>query len=170
VELYLVRHAIAAERDQTRWPDDGERPLTPEGEARFRAAARGLKRIAPTVELVLSSPMVRAWRTAEILTEEAGWPEPEPEPTLEAGQRVTRAVGALRGHADHQSMALVGHEPNLSELAAHLIAGAEDDLAIEVKKGGVICIALDGAPRRNAGWLRWSLSPKVLRALASRHR
>ncbi len=170
MELYLVRHAIAAERDPARWPDDGRRPLTPQGEARFRVAARGLKRIVPTVELVLSSPMARAWRTAEILTEEAGWPDPKPEPAFEAGQRVTLAVAALRRHAGPQTMAVVGHEPNLSELAAHLTAGAQPDLAIEVKKGGVVCIGLDGAFGRNGGWLRWSVSPKILRALASRAR
>jgi phosphohistidine phosphatase len=170
VELFLVRHAIAAERDPARWPDDAKRPLTPQGEARFRAAARGLKRIVPTVEVVLSSPFARAWRTAEILVEEAGWPDPKPEPALQAGQRVTRAVTALRGYTDRQSVAVVGHEPNLSELAAQLIAGAEDDLAIEVKKGGVVCVGLDGAVRRNAAWLRWSVTPKFLRALASRAR
>jgi phosphohistidine phosphatase len=170
MELYLVRHAIAAERDPTRWPDDGKRPLTPQGEARFRVAARGLKRIVPTVELVLSSPMARDGRTAEILTEEAGWPDPKPEPALEAERRLTQAVAALRGHADRQTLAVVGHEPNLSQLAAHLIAGAEDGLALEVKKGGVVCVALEGAVRRNSGWLRWSVSPKILRALASRAR
>jgi len=170
VELYLVRHAIAFGRDAARWPDDGKRPLSPQGEARFRVAARGLKRIVPGVDVVLSSPFVRAWRTAELLTEEAGWPDPEPVAALEAGQRATRAATALRGYADRQSVAVVGHEPNLSELTAHLLAGAEEEMAIEVKKGGVICLRLDGGVRRKSAWLRWSVSPKILRALASRAR
>ena len=71
-----MRHAIAFERDASRWPDDRDRPLTPEGEEKFRRAARGLRRVAGRVDLVLSSPIVRAWRTAEILAEEAGWPDP----------------------------------------------------------------------------------------------
>lgn len=170
MELYLVRHAIAFERDPARWPEDGERPLSPQGEARFRPAARGLKRIVPAVDVVLSSPFVRAWRTAELLAEEAGWPDPQPVRAFEAGQRVTRAVTALRSHADRQSVAVVGHEPNLSELAAHLLAGAEGDLAIEVKKGGVVCLGLDDGVRSGSGWLRWSVSPKILRALAPRAR
>jgi phosphohistidine phosphatase len=170
VELYLVRHAIAAERDSARWPDDAKRPLTPEGEARFRTAARGLARIVPGVDTVLSSPFVRAWRTAELLAEEAGWPAPKPEPALEAGRRVTTATAALRRSADRESVALVGHEPNLSELAAHLLIGADDDLAIEIKKGGVVCLALDEGIRAGSAWLRWSVSPKMLRALASRPR
>jgi phosphohistidine phosphatase len=170
MELYLVRHAIAFERDSARWPDDGKRPLTPEGEARFRLAARGLKRIVPTVDIVLSSPFVRAWRTAELLADEARWPDPDPVKAFEAGQRVTRAVTALRGHADRPSVAVVGHEPNLSELAGHLLAGADDDLALEVKKGGVMCLGLDGAVRAGSAWLRWSVSPKILRAMAPRPR
>jgi len=170
LELYLVRHAIAFERDAARWADDGKRPLTPQGEARFRVAARGLGRIVPTVDAVLSSPMVRAWRTAELLAKEAGWPAPEPVAAFEAGQRVTRAMTALRGYSDRQAVAVVGHEPNLSELAAHLLAGAEDDLAIEVKKGGVVCLGLDGGARKGSAWLRWSVSPKILRAMASRAR
>jgi phosphohistidine phosphatase len=170
VELYLVRHGIAFERDATRWPDDGERPLSPEGEASFRVAARGLRRIVPTVDLVLSSPFARAWQTAELLADEAGWPPPKPEPAFEADQRVTRMVSALRSQSDHQSVAVVGHEPNLSELTAHLLIGAEEDFAIEIKKGGVVCLGLEGAVRRGSGWLRWSVSPKILRALASRPR
>jgi len=169
MELYLVRHAIAFERDPARWPADGERPLSPKGEARFSQAARGLKRIVPAVDVVLSSPFARAWRTAELLVKEAGWPAPEPVRAFEAGQRVTRAVTALRGYADRQSVAVVGHEPNLSELAVHLLAGTEGDLAIEVKKGGVVCLGLDGV-RSGTAWLRWSVSPKILRALASQAR
>jgi phosphohistidine phosphatase len=170
VDVYLVRHAIAAERDPVRWPDDGNRPLTPEGEARFRVAARGLRRIVPSVELVLSSPMVRAWQTAEILVEEAGWPKPHREATLAAGQSATRAVTALRAHSDRQSVAVVGHEPNLSELVGRLVAGPEEGLAIEVKKGGVVCVGLDDSLRANAGWVRWSVTPRILRTLASRPR
>src|SRR5438876_7931296 len=129
MELYLVRHAIAFERDPARWPADGERPLSPQGEARFSQDARGLRRIVPSVDVVLASPFARAWRTAELLAEEAGWPAPEAAPALEADQRVSRAVAALRGYADRGSVAVVGHEPNLSELAATLIAGAEAALA-----------------------------------------
>jgi len=170
VELYLVRHAIAFQRDSAQWPDDSERPLSPQGEERFRVAARGLKRIVPTVDAVLSSPFARAWRTAELLAEEAGWPNSDPEPALEAGRPVTAAVTALGRHAARQTVAAVGHEPNLSELAGHLIAGAGDDLALEIKKGGVVCLQLDGKVEGGAAWLRWSVSPKVLRALASRAR
>src|SRR5438093_5262630 len=83
MELFLIRHGIAAARDLVRWPDDRERPLTPEGHERFRRAARGLGKIAQPVKRVFSSPLARAWETAEILHEEIGWPAPERCPELE---------------------------------------------------------------------------------------
>ena len=71
--LYIVRHPVAHERDANRWPDDAKRPLAPEGEERFRRGAEGILRLVLEVGCVLSSPFVRAWRTAEIL-EQKGWP------------------------------------------------------------------------------------------------
>src|ERR671917_2936324 len=77
VYLYLVRHAVAHGRDPERWPDDTRRPLTPEGEEEFMGAARGLGRVVPEVDVLLGSPYERAWRTAEILAEQTGWPAPK---------------------------------------------------------------------------------------------
>jgi phosphohistidine phosphatase len=166
VELLLVRHAIAFSRDSNQWPNDGDRPLTPQGEARFRKAARGLKTVWPSIELVLSSPYARAWRTAEILAEEVGWPTPEPCPELEAERSRSDAARVLRSMAGHASVALVGHEPNLSELASYLLTGNESRLFVEMKKGGVACLALEGGPGAGKGILRWLASPKILRTMA----
>jgi phosphohistidine phosphatase len=170
VELLLVRHAIAFNRDPDQWANDGERPLTPQGEARFRKAARGLARLWPSIELVLSSPYVRAWRTAEILAEEAGWPGPEPCQELEAERRPSDAMRVLRraqSNPNPASLALVGHEPHLSELASFLLTGAQSRLFIEMKKGGVACLAFDERPAPGKGFLRWVATPKMLRAIAS---
>jgi len=165
MDLYLVRHAIAQNRDPAKWPDDGKRPLTPEGEERFRRAARGLRRIVPTVQLVLASPFDRAWRTAELLREETGWPKPEPARAIEAGRSPTEGVELLRAHLHAESVALVGHEPNLSELASTLLTGNATRLAMDFKKGGVACLGLDEL-RRGSAILRWFVSPKLLRSLA----
>ena len=72
MDLYVVRHAVARERDANLWPDDSKRPLTPRGEERFRHAAGGILRLVSEVGAVLSSPFVRAWRTAELLEQRAG--------------------------------------------------------------------------------------------------
>src|SRR5205085_8809867 len=69
MDLYLVRHAVAHDRSSARWPNDADRPLTPEGEEEFLAAARGLKRLARVPDLVLRSYFARAWRKAQLLTQ-----------------------------------------------------------------------------------------------------
>src|ERR1700682_6653193 len=75
MELLVVRHAIAFERSARRWPDDARRPLSPQGVARARNAALGLKRVTEHPARVLVSPLRRAQQTAAILTQFAGWPE-----------------------------------------------------------------------------------------------
>ncbi len=165
IEVYLVRHAIAENRDEARWPDDSRRPLTAEGAARFRRAARGLSHIVPTVDRVLSSPYPRAWQTAEILRDEAGWPAPEPCDQLAAARSPDAALELLRGHSANTSLALVGHEPNLSSLASLLLAGDGSALQLELKKGGVIALECEADPRATVAVLRWAASPRILRAL-----
>jgi phosphohistidine phosphatase len=163
VDLYLVRHAIAEPRDLERWPDDSRRPLTAEGAERFRAAARGLRRLGVVPELVLSSSFARAWATAEILSEEAGWPNPGPSPLLEPPASAAECVTVI-GTGDG-SLALVGHQPQLSEIASLLLSGTEAALELELKKGGVVCLAVPDAPLPGTGLLRWSASPRMLRRL-----
>jgi phosphohistidine phosphatase len=162
-----VRHAIADTRDFARWPDDSRRPLTPEGAERFRSAARGLRRIVAQVDVLLSSPYTRAWQTAEILQEEAGWPAPQRCEPLEADRSPASALDALSA-VGSGSVALVGHEPCLSSLASLLAAGDGGTLNLELKKGGVAFLESPGDPAPGRALLRWSVSPKILRALEKR--
>jgi phosphohistidine phosphatase len=166
VDVYLVRHAAAFGRDPDRWPDDSRRPLTPEGEEEFRLAARGLARLTSRVDVILSSPYLRAWRTAQILSELDSWPDPEPSPVLEPTLPPEKAAQELRSYAGAESIAVVGHRPGLHELAAYLLTGEGDGLEIALKKGGVACVRFDDTPAPGAGELRWLLAPKVLRNLA----
>ncbi len=162
--LYLVRHAFAAHADPARWPDDALRPLTEEGADRFREAARGLQWLVPEVDAMLSSGYARAWQTAELLHEGAGWPEPEECWVLEAGQPPAAAVDVLHGRTE-RSIALVGHEPHLSGLASLLSTGSEDRLEAELKKGGAAALSFAGRVEPAAAELRWIVSPKILRRL-----
>jgi phosphohistidine phosphatase len=141
------------------------RPLTPEGAKRFRRAARGLRRIVPEVELVLSSPYTRAWDTAVILHEEAGWPPPERCVALEAVRGPVDVVEALREQGDRGSAALVGHEPQLSSLASLLVAGDAHVVMFDKKKGGVAFLSFPGYPAPGEAVLRWWVPPKILRSL-----
>lgn len=164
LELYLVRHAIAAERGP-KYPDDRLRPLTPEGVRRFKEAVRGLVAIGVEVDLVLTSPLTRAEDTAALLS--AGLKGRPPVETLEAlapGGRFAAVVEAVGRQARRRRrIALVGHEPDLGELAARWL-GARGQ--IEFRKGAVCALDVDGATPAGPATLRWHLPPRVLRRLA----
>jgi phosphohistidine phosphatase len=166
MDLILVRHAIAGERDARRWPDDSERPLTKDGIAKFEQAAAGLRKIAGSVDLVLASPYRRAWQTAEILEHAAGWPAPmecvELQPENSPATVIERCN---RERAD--VIVLVGHEPLLGELAATLIDG-EGAPAQPLKKGGAACFRTNGDIVAGGMTVRWWLPPKLLRQLGAR--
>lgn len=166
MDLFLVRHAVAWPHDPDRWPDDSLRPLTPEGIERFRRAARGLRRVVRSVDLVLASPFPRAWHTAELLSEEAGWPTPTRCEALEAGRDPTETLNGVRPHFEAGAVALVGHEPNLSQVVSTLLTGRSTEVRLDLRKGGAACLRLEGSPRAEETTLRWLLTPKVLRSLA----
>jgi len=164
LRIYLVRHAYAGKADAAKWPDDSARPLTQDGIRKFRSAAAGLRRLVPEVEVVLSSGFARAWATAELLHEVAGWPAPRDCPALEAGKPASGALDVLRVLKE-QSVALSGHEPYLSTLASLLCAGSEDAFRFQLKKGGVAAVEIDGEIAPASGRLLWAVTPKILRAL-----
>jgi phosphohistidine phosphatase len=120
-----------------------------------------LSLIVPRVDAILSSPYRRAWRTAEILSDMDSWPAPEPVAVLEPTLPPEKAALALEDYAG--SVAVVGHRPGLHELAAYLLTGRGDGLEINLKKGGVACIAFDGIVAPGTGELRWLLTPELLR-------
>ena len=161
-ELYLIRHGLAEERGEA-WPDDTKRPLTEDGMARMRKAARGLARLGVALDIVLTSPLVRARQTAEIVA--AGL---DPRPSLVQAESLApegsfaAIVADLVKHARKTRIALVGHEPNIGELAARLIGSRH---AIEFKKGAVCRIDVEALPPSGPGDVRWLLTPKILRAI-----
>lgn len=167
MRLYLVRHAIAAEPDAKRWPDDRQRPLTKAGARRFKRAAGMLVALMQAdgpVDRLLSSPLLRARETAAIL-QRAGLPGLIEESVLAPGRTAARVLAVLRAH-EAESIVVVGHEPDLGRLLAVCIAGAEAKLALRFRKGGAACLNFAGAPRVGEATLEWLLAPKVLRALA----
>jgi phosphohistidine phosphatase len=161
-ELYLVRHAIAAERGDD-WPDDDKRPLTARGVARFKETVNGLAKLDVAVDEIFTSPLVRAKQTAELLA--AGLPGKPPVKVLEAlapGHAPSSVLAQLARTARRRRIALVGHEPALGELAAHLIGAGR---ALPFRKGGVCRIDVESLTSRRPGALTWLLPPKVLRKL-----
>jgi phosphohistidine phosphatase len=161
-ELYLIRHGVAEERGDA-WPDDSKRPLTEDGTSRMRKAARGLSRLGVAFDIVLTSPLVRARQTAEIV---AGGLAPRPSlvniESLAPDGGYAALMADLEKHARKPRIALVGHEPDIGELAARLIGSRR---AIEFKKGAICRIDLDEIPPSGPGQLRWFVTPKILLAL-----
>jgi phosphohistidine phosphatase len=130
MELLLIRHAIAFERDRERWADDGARPLSPSGTRRSRKAAAGLKELCKVPDRLLTSPLVRARQTAKILTELAGWPPAEIAPELTPGEGAAAVLSRL-GKDRSKRVAIVGHQPDLSALLTACLLKDGSDLPIE---------------------------------------
>src|SRR5206468_12284984 len=91
----------------------------------------------------LSSSFARAWQTAELLHEVAGWPEPTRCQELEVGRPPASAAAVLAARTE-RSVAAVGHEPHLSRLESLISTGSEDELQLELKKGAVAFLGFDG--------------------------
>lgn len=164
IELYLVRHAVAAERGP-KYPDDRLRPLTPAGTRKFARSVPGLIQLDVIVDFVLTSPLVRARDTAMLL---AAGLRPKPAvsevDSLAPGGRPQEIAEAIKTHTKkYRRLALVGHEPDLGELAARLL-GARGN--VEFRKGAICLIETDGATPTGPGTLKWMMTPKALRALA----
>jgi phosphohistidine phosphatase len=159
-ELYLVRHAIAAERG-SEWPDDTKRPLTERGISRFKEAVKGLRHLDVSVDEIFTSPLVRARQTAELLA--AGLEGKPPVKVLEAlapGHSFTSVMSQLARVAKRRRVAVIGHEPDLGEMAAHLIGAGR---ALAFKKGSVCRIDIGSIASKRAGSLIWFFPPNVLR-------
>ena len=162
-ELYIVRHAIAAERGDD-WPDDTKRPLTTRGINRFKDGLGGLPSLDAAIDEIFSSPLVRAKQTADLLAAAVGDPSVKILDALAPGHAPTALMGQLAKLAKRQRIALVGHEPDLGHLAAHLIGASRP---LEFKKGGMCRIDVGKISSRATGSLVWFVTPKVLRKLAS---
>ena len=156
MELYLVRHAIAEEALPGQ-PDD-TRPLSEEGVQRFREVVKGLKRLDIRFDRLYHSPKLRAVQTADLL-KPALEGESEVTPYL-AEPPSTKLLKTLQG----TQVALVGHEPWMSQLCALLTLGdSEEAGAFVFKKGGVA--HLEGHPKPGGMRLLALLTPKILRQL-----
>lgn len=163
-EVYLVRHAIAAERGPD-WPDDTKRPLTERGIARFTEAVAGLAWLGVALDDIYTSPLIRTRQTAQLLAKGLdGHAAVKGLEALAPGHAPADVVRALAEVVTRRQIALVGHEPGLGELAAFLIGSRRP---IPFRKGGVCRIDVESFGAKRPGELQWMLPPKVLRKLGS---
>jgi phosphohistidine phosphatase len=159
MRLLIIRHAIAVERGTPGIADE-DRPLTRKGIRRFRAAARGLTRLLPRPDAIFTSPLLRARQTARIVAK--AWRGPDPvEAVGLAGGEFEEVAETVAGFAEEALVAIVGHEPQLSEVLARLVGGAEPERLV-FKKGGAALLNVPGR-LEEGGALLFFLPPRVLR-------
>ncbi len=153
---------MAAERGEE-FPDDSKRPLTSEGIARLRKEAKALEGLGVSFDQILSSPLVRARQTADVFAEELkGKPPIANTDALTPAGSPGAVIQELAKHMRKASIALVGHEPNMGELAAFLI-GAK--VPLPFKKGAICRIDFSVFPPKGKGELCWFVTPKMLRKI-----
>jgi phosphohistidine phosphatase len=163
LELYLIRHGVAAERGSD-YPDDSKRPLTSEGISRLRKEAKALAELDVDFDQIIASPLVRTKQTADIFAQAlSSHPAVVLSDALAPAGTPSAVFQELGKHMRRARIDLVGHEPNLGELAARLI-GARTP--IEFKKGAICRIDFEVFPPKGTGTLRWFVTPRILRRLS----
>jgi phosphohistidine phosphatase len=167
MNLYLLRHGIAVAPDYPKIQSDGERQLTPKGVRRMRKAARGLRQLEIPFSTVLTSPLIRARQTAEIVCEALGLQSDLEEISgLAPESSVDHLIFSLTRFQDREHLLLVGHEPLLSDAISFLLAGKNGpEVKVELKKGGLCRVEIEELPPAKPGMLHWLLAPKQLRLL-----
>jgi phosphohistidine phosphatase len=162
MRVVLFRHGPAGKRDPDQWPDDSLRPLTARGIGRTRQAARGLARLEAKFSRIMTSPLKRAAETAELLAETCDGDVPiESLDALAPGRSFRAVLERLGQQAADETVALVGHEPDLGKLAGVLLLGAP--AALPLKKAGACLISFEGRVVPGEGRLEWFLPPGALR-------
>jgi phosphohistidine phosphatase len=166
MDLILLRHAIAVDRGLPGFEDDSQRPLTPKGSARMQQIANGLKRVHPKLDLIVTSPYLRALQTAEIVA--AAYKMEKLLQTSDALTPLQSPAAIVREVSDMlpgiSSLLLVGHEPFLSSLVSVLLCG-DESLSLVLKKGGVCKLSIQDLKYGRCATLEWLATPKQLVAL-----
>ena len=160
MDVYVLRHGVADERDYRKYPDDDLRPLIPEGIDKLTRQAKGLKVLGLSVDLVISSPLVRAVQTAHVVMtglEIAGdlaYSEtlaPEAHPYLLLEELASK-------YSTVDKVMVVGHEPHMSSFVSMVVAGDLNGL-IRMKKGALCKLRIPRVDGVRSGWLEWLMTP-----------
>jgi phosphohistidine phosphatase len=154
---YFLRHGPAG--DAAKWEGaDFDRPLTQDGIKRIAREAKTIAALELELDAIITSPLVRARQTAEIVADELKLRDRlRQDDRVGLGFSAARLAAILADHEDASAIMLVGHEPSMSSTVGALIGGGEIDL----KKGALACVEVTReSPLR--GLLLWLASPKLL--------
>jgi phosphohistidine phosphatase len=171
MHLYILRHGIAAERDE--WTgDDGKRPLTAAGRQEMREVALGIRSLDIQLDTLITSPLARARETADFIRKAVHPATYVSSKLLAPGCDLESLSKLVLEYPKAQELMIVGHEPDQSELIAELIGGVGQHVGIQMKKAACCCIKLAssrgspvGPQLAGKGQLIWHLPPQVLSRL-----
>jgi phosphohistidine phosphatase len=172
MQLLVIRHARAESVKEFAKVNDNDdlRPLTEEGRERMERGAAGLHRLVEDIDVLASSPLVRARQTADIVASEFGAPQVTEIDVLRPGTAPEAFAAWLEGAGALETIAIVGHDTHLSELVGWFVTGTAEPI-VEIKKGGVVMLELLARsgkhPAARSATLLWSLTPRQLRMLGS---
>jgi phosphohistidine phosphatase len=167
MNLYLLRHGKAHPRSP-QWRPDSKRPLTREGENGMFDVARGIKALDVSFDVILTSPYIRALRTAEILAEVYDSQKLFETACLTPDAGAKEIIDEINENFSAAGeIVLVGHEPFMGRLVSTLLTG-EDGMAIEFKKAGFCKLTIEKLVSGKCACLNWLLAPKHLVRLGER--
>lgn len=162
MDIVLMRHGRAAQRGGHEGPDE-QRPLTSGGLKKLRRAMAGLRKVVPHLERVVTSPLLRARQTAEVVAE--GYAVPLKEVASLAPGNEPQAITRWLARQHDNVILMVGHEPDLGRLASWYLTGSSESF-LPMKKGAICMIHFDGKPAAARGELRLLFTARQLRTLA----
>lgn len=162
MNLYIVRHAIAVERGAPGYDDDSQRPLTEAGRRKMKKIVKGLHQMEVELDVILTSPYVRAHDTALILAKEFEMKDKVAlSDNLIPPGNFESLINELHEKYNVNNLALVGHEPMLSSLVSWLATG-NTDMKVTLKKGGVAYLSADNIYQNGRATLNWLLTPALM--------
>ena len=164
MNLYLMRHAIAAELEEN--TEDNQRPLTEKGRKKLGKIARNLEKLDLKFDVILTSPYLRACQTADVVADaldikSKNVVETENLTPLGFAEKLVEEINARE---PVENMLIVGHEPFLSQLIGTLVAG-DVSLSIDMKKAGLCKLSIEQLTYGRCATLEWLLTPAQLTAI-----
>lgn len=167
MNLYIIRHAIAVEPGTSGYEDDSQRPLTDKGRKKMEKIVKGIRQLGVEFDVILSSPYVRARDTAKIVADEYQMRDKIlfTDNLIPPGD-FDQLIDEIKEKYMVDNLALVGHEPMLSQFISFLSAG-NPNTDITLKKGGICCLIADDLPTERHASLKWLLTPAIMIELSS---